>query len=360
MVNEDDLYTELFQQVTKGPWLRSRTGTISCKYSAIQHIIIHYLINKIGQGVVTKENILDIIRLVVATISRGIDQILGSSYLKTHKLKEFTPNESKLYEVITNLGSSKKDAMSGKLLTYGTEITGAKTILDDIVYAGLVRPSSNNPNQLIIDHYFLIVKNEDGTFNIVSSYGSDRVTLIQKSILLDMDEFDAFVRALNVIKTGRTTRVYTIENSRQIIRDFMKKYFLPEESFRKKEVDPNNTGGRTHTNVRLINEEAELYASPSTGEEYSICSYDIVPTLYDIIENELTEFSRGTSRAPGTASGSFGVPSSGASASAENEGMNMGGGNKKKHKTRKGRKGKTKDNKKGKNRNKSKSKAKIY
>ncbi len=377
MVNEDDLYTELFQQVTKGPWLRSRTGTISCKYSAIQYIIIHYLINKIGQGIVTKENILDIIRFVLETMSDGIAQSMGA-HLPLHRFKQFTPNERKLYEVITNYGSSKSDAMRGELSDYGTEITGAKTITDDIVYAGLVRPSSDNPNQLIIDHYFLIVKNGDGTFNIVSSYGSDRVSIIQNSILLDMDEFDEFVRALNVIKTERITREYTIEKSRSIIRNFMKKYFLSEESFRKTTVDPNNTGGRTHTNVRLIVEEAELYATPSRRGEYSVCSYNIVPTLYDIVERKLAEFSGASAPAPAFAPGGFGtfgvpgasVPSGGfgaigpsgfgpsgfgssaSGASAENERMNMGGGNKKKHKTRKHRKHNRKSNRNKRNKSK--------
>jgi hypothetical protein len=161
----------------------------------------------------------------------------------------------------------------------------------------------------------------------------------------------------------------------------MKKYFLSEENFRKKPVEPNNADGRTHTNVRLIDEEAELYASPVEGGEYSICSYNIVPTLYGIIDNEITKFSAGT---PGFAApggfGTFGVPgasvpsggfgamessgygssgsgASGSGASAENEGMNMGGG--KKHKTRKNeknRKSKHRKNRKSKHRKQRKSK----
>ena len=121
---------------------------------------------------------------------------------KVHRLKEFSSKEIKFYEILYNRGSSISHAERGELLKYGTEITGIKSIKNDIVFAGLTRLTEDN--ELIIDHYFLIVKNGDGTFNIVSSYGSDNVTIIQSSILLVNSEFDAFIRALNAIKTFGT------------------------------------------------------------------------------------------------------------------------------------------------------------
>lgn len=303
--NESDkkrLYTDLFQQLSGERWLRSCTGSFSCKFSAIQYIIIHYLINKIGKSIVTEKNILTIIRLVM-------NAILQRKYR--------TDSDNKLYQIVTNNGSSPSRAMSGELFNYGTEITGIKSISDGIVYAGLVCPSYDNPNQLIINHYFLIVENNDGTFNIVSSYGSDDVSIMQSSMLLDMKDFDEFIRALKVIETRKITREYNIEKSEEIIREFMKKYFLSTEYFRKTKVDPDNTGGRTTTNISLIDKEVEIYATPPPGRGFHIDSYDIVPTLQRVIQNELREFSI---RQP--------------AASAENK-INMGGGNYKKYRTRK-------------------------
>jgi len=305
--NNKELYTSLFQKLSGERWLRSCKGSFSCKFSAIQYIIIHYLINKIGKGIVTEKNILTIIRLVM-------NAILQQKYK--------TDPYNKLYQIITNNGSSPLRAASGELFNYGTEITGIKSITDKIVYAGLVCPSYDNPNHLIINHYFLIVENNDGTFNIVSSYGSDDVSIMQSSIVLDTDEFDEFIRALKVIETEKTTRQYTIENSQEIIREFMKKYFLSSQYFRKTKVDPDNTGGRNTTNIRLIDKEIEIYATPPPGRGFHIDSYDIVPTLRRVIENELKEFSRSQL-------------SSISEDNEDNEEMNMGGGNYKKYRTRK-------------------------
>jgi hypothetical protein len=323
------LYTELFQQVSDERWLRSCTGSFSCKFSAIQYIIIHYLIDKIGEGIVTKQNILSIIRSV-------IDAIIRRKYR--------TPLDDRLYQIITNNGSNSMG------LNYGKEVTGIKSIPDKIVYAGLVCPSYDNPKHLIINHYFLIIRNDDGTITIVSSYGSDDVSIMQSTVILDVKEFDEFIRALQVIKSGRATREYTIEISREIIRDFMKKYFLSAESFREKEVDPNNTGGRTHTNISLIDKEVEIYASPAEGRGFHIDSYDIVPTLHLVIENELIEFSRGRSAAGAAVSenaGSASDENNANDAGAANEGMSMGGGNSKsrKSKRRKSKRRKSKDRK---------------
>lgn len=300
--DNEELYTDLFQQVSDERWLRSSTGSISCKFSAILYIIIHDLINKIGDGTVTDVNI--------PTITRSItNAILRRKYR--------TESDNKLYQILTNNGSSPSQADKGKLLNYGTEITGTKYISDDIVYAGLVNPSSENPKHLVINHYFLIIKNKDKTFNIVSSYGSDDVSMIQKSVILDIDEFDKFIRALKVIETEKTTKEYTNKKSEEIIRSFMGKYFLSKDSFRSKSVNGNYTGGRTTTNISLIPKEIEIYANPSPGRGFHIDSYDIVPTLRSVIENELKEFSISQS-----------------AASAENK-INMGGGNYKKYRTRK-------------------------
>jgi len=229
-----DTYDDLFQKTsTSGHWLRSSKGSTSCKLSALHYILIHLMMGKVESSRIP---------------------ILIRKIAKSDELKLILSNYS--------LG--------------GIKIKDTSFLKGDMWYVGLVKKSQNDdfPGN-VIDHYFVIVKTEDG-FKTISSYGCSLVYMKQYETPLDLHEFDAFIKAL---KKKIKTRA-----AKQCIRDFMIKHFLSLDHYVEKEVEPDENEGRTKTSPRLRDIEVEGYVTSSYHLEY----YPIMNTLQTMIDREVS------------------------------------------------------------------------
>jgi len=227
-------YTDLFQQTNACYWLRSTRGTTSCKMSALLYILIHLLMNE-----VTLSCIPMITRKIIKDISEFSDRPI-------QELKQILSNNS----------------------INGTVITDISFLKGYMWYVGLVKKSQDSfllGN--VIDHYFVIVQEKNGTFKTVSSYGCSRVYIEQYETPLNLCEFDTFIKALHQEVKTRATK--------QVIRDFMIKHFLHLDHYVEKSVDPDENDGRTTTMPHLRDDEVEGYVTAKYHMEF----YPIMDTL---------------------------------------------------------------------------------
>jgi len=227
-------YEELFQQSSiTGHWLRSSTGTTSCKMSALLYILIHLLIDKISSSQIP---------ILIEKIKNRIDKNYECSNLK------------KILSNISTNGIVIKD----------------KSFLTGTMFVGLVKKSQDATlSGNVIDHYFVIIQNKDGTFKTISSYGCSLVCIKQYEKSLDLEEFDVFIKALQ-----QKTR-----SAKQLIRNFMIQHFLHLDYYIEKEVDPDENDGRTRTKPELRDSEVEGYVTSKYHLEY----YPIIDILQTII-----------------------------------------------------------------------------
>jgi hypothetical protein len=233
-----ELYEDLFQQSsTDGYWLRSSIGTTSCKMSALIYMIIHLLM-----GQVPPSRIPLLTRKIIHYITKTEDT-------STQDLKKIMSNHS----------------------VNGKEITDTTFLKDNTMwYVGLVK-KSHDTFENIIDHYFVIVK-EGESYKTISSYGCSLVYMKQYEKPLDLDELDAFIKALQQEVRTRATK--------QLIRDFMIKYFLHLDHYVEKEVEPDENEGRSTTDPTLRDTEVEGYVTSKYHMEF----YPIADTLQSIID----------------------------------------------------------------------------
>jgi hypothetical protein len=240
-----DTYEDLFQQANaKDHWLRSTRGTTSCKLSALVYILIHLMMGK-----VPSPRIPIITRKIMSDIN---------------KFNPDTPSIRDLKQILLNRSIK------------GTVISDTSFLKGNMWYVGLVKKSQDLTLDVnVIDHYFVIVQKEDGTFKTVSSYGCSRVYIKQYETDLNLEEFDAFIKALN--QDVRTRR------SEQVIRNFMIKHFLHLEHYVEKEVEPDENDGRTTTSPELRDSEVEDYVTSKYHMEY----YPVIDTLQTMIDGEL-------------------------------------------------------------------------
>lgn len=223
-----DTYEDLFQKASASHWLRSSKGTTSCKMSALHYILIHLMMGKVEHSRIP---------------------ILIRKIVKNETLKPILSNHS----------------------VGGIKIEDTSFLKGNMWYVGLVKKSqSDSLIGNVIDHYFVIVKKEDG-FKIISSYGCSLVYMKQYETPLDLSEFDAFIQAL---KKKVKTR-----GAKQCIRDFIIKYFLHLDHYLEKEVEPDENDGRTKTSPTLRDTEVEGYVTSTYHLEY----YPIIDTLQNII-----------------------------------------------------------------------------
>jgi hypothetical protein len=226
-----DTYDDLFQKASANHWLRSSIGTTSCKLSALHYILIDLMMGKVEPSRIP---------------------ILIKKIVQNPELKPILSNQS----------------------VDGIKIKDTSFLKGHLWYVGLVKKSQDLsfPGN-VIDHYFVIVKKEDG-FKIISSYGCSLVYMKQYETPLDLSEFDTFIKALKL-----KTRA-----AKHCIRDFMKKYFLHLDHYVEKEVEPDENEGRTKTSPTLRDAEVEGYVTSKYHLEY----YPIIDTLQTIIDREVS------------------------------------------------------------------------
>lgn len=228
-----DTYENLFQKASASYWLRSSKGTTSCKMSALHYILIHLMMGKVEPARIP---------------------ILIRKIAKDESLNPILSNHA----------------------VGGIKIKDTSFLNGNMWYVGLVKKSQDEYFKgNVIDHYFVIVKTEDG-FKTISSYGCSNVYMKQYETSLDVSEFDAFIKAL---KKKVKTRVV-----KQCIKDFMIKHFLHLDHYVEKEVDPDENEGRTKTTPTLRDTEIEGYLTTTYHLEY----YPIIDTLQSMIDRELT------------------------------------------------------------------------
>ena len=229
-------YEDLFQQSSiSGHWLRSSTGTTSCKLSALLYILIHFMKDKISP-------------YKIPSFTRQILKDIQGDHPRVRHLKHILSNRS----------------INGTIIKDTTFLKG------DMWYVGLVKKSQDMtlPGN-VIDHYFVIVRTEDG-FKIVSSYGCPFVYIKQYETFLNIDEFDGFIKALDKVRT---------RTSEEVIRNFIRKYFLNLDHYIEKKVDPDENDGRTTTSPTLREREVECYLRSKYHMEF----YPIMDTLQTMI-----------------------------------------------------------------------------
>lgn len=234
-------YKDLFQQTTACYWLRSTRGTTSCKMSALLYILLH----------------LDEVTLsCVPMIKKIIKDINGSH------------------------GTELKQILSNRSVN-GTLIKDTSFLTGHMWYVGLVKKSQDLslPGD-VIDHYFVIVQDKDGTFKTVSSYGCSLVYMEQYETTLKRCDFDAFIKALQQTVKTRATK--------QVIRDFMIKHFLHLDHYVEKDVDPDENEGRTTTMPHLRDAEVEGYVTSNYHMEF----YPIMDTLQTMWNAQKRSFKR--------------------------------------------------------------------
>jgi hypothetical protein len=138
-------------------------------------------------------------------------------------VNDFTDDE-KIQEMTTiNLSKNFKNPRLTKIFLENTRIDPSKEItnFDDIVFEdgiaflGIVKNNGYESNA--IRHYFLIKQNSNG-YSIVSSYGSEFVSIFQYETSITEDSFDTFVSKLNKINKNRYDKI--------TISSFMRWHFL--------------------------------------------------------------------------------------------------------------------------------------
>jgi hypothetical protein len=97
---------------------------------------------------------------------------------------------------------------------------------DNIALLGIVENDGYNAGEIY--HYFLILKLPEG-YSILSSYGSDALSIYQYKTRITPESFTSFVKSLNKDKRlGQSKKIDTIINRVDIprIRGFMRAHFL--------------------------------------------------------------------------------------------------------------------------------------
>ena len=103
-----------------------------------------------------------------------------------------------------------------------------------IVFLGLVTMGEDTQRYGAIHHYFLLKRNLDGTYSILSSYGSSNVAIRQYQTQLENpEEFNNFIKRLAEPDNLDAPEEYEVlrgrpksEEARPVIDTFIKKFFL--------------------------------------------------------------------------------------------------------------------------------------
>lgn len=161
---------------------------------------------------------------------------------------------------------------------------------DDIALFGIVENDGYSRGEIY--HYFLILKLPKGYF-MLSSYGSDAVSIYQYKTRINPESFTSFVKSLNKDKRlGQSKKIDTIINRVDVprIRGFMRAHFLnPKFKLHQrkateyiKEIYPEGTPEKDYlkNTPKDIKEEIDRYIRPVTR---IIQFQSILPAIQDEI-----------------------------------------------------------------------------
>lgn len=161
---------------------------------------------------------------------------------------------------------------------------------DDIALFGIVENDGYNAGEIY--HYFLILRLPDG-YSMLSSYGSDTVSIYQYKTRITPESFTSFVKSLNKDKRlGQSKKIDTIINRVHVprIRGFMRAHFLnPKFKLHQrkdteyvKETYPEGTPEKDYlkNTPKDIKDEIDRYIRPVS---HIIQFQSILPAIQDEI-----------------------------------------------------------------------------
>jgi len=239
-------YKEIYKNVaTKCKIVRkSEKGIIGCKSSQLIYIIIALLWNNIS---------------CLEVIDHFNPKY--ADYLK--KITDFSEIVIRLYDICVSYTEPDIEGFSINLKPIipfievdNTKFLDTRYHRTKIYTMGLVFTNNNNKDTHpdgVINHYFSIV-DIGRKFYIISSYGSDVVSVPQKIVELDLREFQKIIDAFNGVGSVSERNIF--------ITSFFNKYFLPDgrtiysrdEESGKKLIHPPEEGARLEIADYLFND----------------------------------------------------------------------------------------------------------
>jgi hypothetical protein len=202
-------YQEIIRRVQTrdGPVTKSKKGYIGCKYSQVVHTLICLIWKPELNGEVSPRILLYIVKFVIL----AYDKCMTATFANRA-----------LYEFINN----NPTYMNG----FSLDDTNLELVIDPsrssfFPMALVLEPSAYNIQEYphgTVSHFFTIIKRDSG-FIILSSYGSNCVTVPQKEIPLELPELLECIQAL---ANQHNPNTQIKQEADRVVTTFMQKYFL--------------------------------------------------------------------------------------------------------------------------------------